>query len=221
MAPSLSLEELVNHTDPGWPIVQEWIAKARNPVEVLPAERARAERTLTAIQITTRSPLGAIAYECGGLLVDGGWVRILGSGSERLRGDLASWNGLGDAPLRAAAPGKFIIALDVLGGIFALEARTVWYFAPDSLAWEDLGRGYSDVVGGLLLQGDLGGFYRDSRWEGWQEDVGKLRGDQGVSIYPPLWTKEGKDLTRQSRKPALMTELVALGFDMASQLGGR
>ncbi len=74
-----SLDELIDLQDPGWPLVQEWIAKASNPVEVLPADRARAEATLVELQVTTRSPMGAIALETGGLLVDSGWLRILGS----------------------------------------------------------------------------------------------------------------------------------------------
>ena len=31
-----SLEELIDTEDPGWPVVQEWIAGANNAVEVLP-----------------------------------------------------------------------------------------------------------------------------------------------------------------------------------------
>jgi len=37
---------------------------------------------LVAVQVTTRSPMGAIIYETGGILVDHGWIRILGSGCE-------------------------------------------------------------------------------------------------------------------------------------------
>jgi len=164
--------------------------------------------------------MGAVAYETGGLLVDGGWVRVLGSGCEHLRGDLASWNGLGEAPALPARAGMFIIAHDVLGGVFALsgETRTVFYFVPDSLEWEDLERGYSDVVGGLLLQGDLESFYGSYRWPAWRDDVARLSGDQGFSIYPPLWTKEGKDVANQSRRPVPMLELFPAALDIKAQL---
>ena len=30
------------------------------------------------------------------------------------------------------------------GGRFAAENHSVWYFAPDTLRWEDTGKGYSD-----------------------------------------------------------------------------
>jgi hypothetical protein len=64
--------------DPAWPLVLSWVREARHQVEVLPVERARAEDVLVALQVTTRSPMGALALETGGLLVGGGWLRILG-----------------------------------------------------------------------------------------------------------------------------------------------
>jgi hypothetical protein len=81
--------------EPAWPQVQSWVQGATRPVVVLPSERARAEDALVALQVTTRSPMGALALETGGLAVDGGWLRILGGGGPLMRGDLASWNGLG------------------------------------------------------------------------------------------------------------------------------
>ena len=67
-----TLEELINLNDPALPLIREWISSARNQVEVLPAERCRSEQTFLGLQVTTRSTLGALAYETGGLLVDGG-----------------------------------------------------------------------------------------------------------------------------------------------------
>ena len=78
------LSELINTEDPAWPMVQELIANATNPVEVLPAHPVDREVALHAIQVTTRSTMGAIVYETGGLLIDHGWLRILGSGHDRL-----------------------------------------------------------------------------------------------------------------------------------------
>ncbi len=65
-------------------MVEDWLRKATNPVEVLPPVEANRKSALVAIQVTTRSPMGAIIYETGGILVDHGWIRILGSGCQRL-----------------------------------------------------------------------------------------------------------------------------------------
>ncbi|MEM7344538.1 MAG: DUF2625 family protein, partial [Chloroflexota bacterium] len=74
------LTELINTSEPGIQLVQNWISDAENPVEVLPRDKKRAEQELYQAQVTTRSPMGAIIYETGGVLIDGGWIRILGSG---------------------------------------------------------------------------------------------------------------------------------------------
>src|SRR5690606_12216427 len=74
------LDHLINKTEPGWTHVQEWIGKAKNKVEVLPVDNDKAKDALFKTQVTTRSPMGAIVYSSGGLLIDGGWIRIVGSG---------------------------------------------------------------------------------------------------------------------------------------------
>lgn len=62
-------------------MMQDWIKNAKNKVEVLPKSQAAADQALLETQVTTRSPMGAIIHETGGLLIDDGWIRILGSGS--------------------------------------------------------------------------------------------------------------------------------------------
>src|SRR6478735_9010743 len=71
------VEELLNKTDPGWAVVEKWIKAAKNKVEILPADTTKAIDALHKTQVTTRSPMGAIIYMTGGLLVDDGWIRIL------------------------------------------------------------------------------------------------------------------------------------------------
>lgn len=74
-------------------MVQQWLAEATNAVEVLPPpDDATRDLALLATQVTTRSPMGAVIYESGGILVDYGWLRILGSGHPRLPRSLPEWN---------------------------------------------------------------------------------------------------------------------------------
>ncbi|GEN08567.1 Protein of unknown function DUF2625 [Myxococcus fulvus] len=221
-----SLEALLETEDPAWPLVREWLGSASNPVEVLPRDEAATGEVLHQLQVTTRSPLGAVAYETGGLLVDGGWLRILGGAGPRMRGNLATWNALGPHPAVASTRGVLLVAHDVVGGFFALDGGALgegrggaFYFAPDTLRWEDLGRGYSDLLA-FFLGGDLAGFYSAYRAAGWSEAASRLSPDEGFSLHPPLWTAEGKDLTRVSRRPVPMTELLALQLDLARQFDG-
>jgi hypothetical protein len=189
-----SLQELLNTDEPAWFLVQSWLGEATNHVEVLPpSEPARAD-ALVATQVTTRSPMGAVIYETGGLLVDHGWLRLLGSGHPRLPRSLPAWN-LGRSWQDTDAPPPFLlIGDDVVGGFYALiggplgeDVGNVYYFAPDSLRWETMGAGYSDFLL-WCFSGDLGKFYQDYRWPGWQEEVQALARDQAFSLYPPPCT---------------------------------
>src|SRR5215813_320832 len=90
--PKRPLQELLNTDEPAWPLVQSWLQEATSPVEVLPPSDPARGEALVATQVTTRSPMGAIIYETGGLLVDRGWLRLLGSGHTRLPRSLPAWN---------------------------------------------------------------------------------------------------------------------------------
>src|SRR5512139_473442 len=67
-----------------WTEVSAAVTAAPYPVDVLPADPARAEACLAALGISTRSWLGAVVANTGGLLVDHGWLRVLGGGHDGL-----------------------------------------------------------------------------------------------------------------------------------------
>jgi len=213
------LEDLLSD-DPAWPAVQGWIANASNPVTVLEARDPDRSRALEVLQVTTRSPMGAVVYETGGLLIDRGWLRVLGSGHPRLPRTLPDWN-RGRTWIEAdAAPPILLVGDDVIGGSFAINGGAlpgapghVHYFAPDSLAWESLDRGYGDFLR-WALSGDLAMFYGNHRWPGWTADVDALPGDKAFSFYPPLWAQAEE----RSRFPVPMAELFSLQFDTRRQM---
>jgi hypothetical protein len=209
-----SLAELTDTDDPAWPLVEEWIAGASNQVEVLSRDREQSERALEYLQVTLRSPLGAVAYHSGGILVDCGWLRLLGGGGgQRLAGGLRSWNDGSVELLGPAGMQAVVVACDVVGGFFALDGGAfggrrggAHYLAPDTLEWEDLELSYSDLLT-WAFTGDLETYYADSRWPDWQEEIQHLPGDRGMLIYPPLWAAEGGALTDRVRADVPMTEL--------------
>ena len=216
------LRELLSD-DPAWPYVQEWIADATKPVEVLPASEPDRSIALETMQVTTRSPMGAVVYETGGIVVDGGWLRILGSGHPRMPRSLPGGNKGRTWEEGQSAPPLLYVADDVVGGVFALDGGAlggppghVHYFAPDRLEWESLERGYSDFLA-WALQGDLGAFYESLRWPGWRDEVAKLSGDQGISIYPFLWAA-GPPVEDRARKVAPIAEIVVMQFDVRRQM---
>ena len=67
-----SIDELINKKEPGWILVKQWIDSAKNKVEILQPDSSKAKEALYKTQVTTRSPMGAIIYSTGGLLIDNG-----------------------------------------------------------------------------------------------------------------------------------------------------
>ncbi|WP_205501553.1 DUF2625 domain-containing protein [Rufibacter psychrotolerans] len=212
--PKRTLKELVTVKEPGWDLVSAWVKRAKNKVEVLPKTQASAEAALLQAQVTTRSPMGAVIYETGGILVDDGWIRILGSGSSRLPRSLMAWNKGKSYLQEGTQPSFLLIADDVLGGFFAINAGAIsetqigkiFYLSPDTLQWEPTELGYSEFLQ-FCFSANLAGFYAGMRWKGWEADVKKLAGDRGIHCYPYLWTSEGKDINKVSRKDVPIEEL--------------
>ncbi|ALJ01378.1 hypothetical protein DC20_10745 [Rufibacter tibetensis] len=209
-----TLEELIDAKEPGWDLLLKWIKEAKNKVDVLPATQATAEAALLQAQVTTRSPMGAVVYETGGILIDDGWLRILGSGTALMPRSLMTWNKGKSYQKDGEQPSFLLIADDVLGGFFAINAGglgqkdlgRVFYLSPDDLQWESTQLSYSDFLQ-FCFSANLDGFYEGLRWKGWREEVKILSGDQAFHCYPYLWTTEGSDITKVVRKPVPVEEL--------------
>jgi hypothetical protein len=220
---SRTLAELIDLDEPAWPLVQSWIAEARNRVEVMPTSRSAGEDALLRLQVTSRSPMGALALEAGGLLIDRRWVRVLGAGGDPMAGSLLTWNGLDDGPSTPSLVQALIVGHDVLGGFFGLnggawggQLGNVFYFAPDTLEWEDLDMGYSAWLQ-WLCQGDLAKFFGPNRWPGWESEVSALSPDKGISVYP-LLCAEGGPIAGRSRGNVPMSELWNFHSELTRQL---
>ena len=86
-----NLKELIDTPEPAIEMLQQLVADAEVPCELLPPGPER-ENALLYLQVTTHSTLGAFAYDTGGLLIDNGWLRLLGSGHPKLKRTLHDWN---------------------------------------------------------------------------------------------------------------------------------
>lgn len=213
------ISELRDVATPAWPLIAAAIETAAHPVVSLPVDPDQGEETLVALQVTAASALGALALNTGGLVVDHGWLRILGGGDPPL--NLAESNGL---PGTGEAPGRLLVAFDVLGGSYAINggelpgpAGGVCYFAPDELRWLPLEMGHGDFVGWAMTD-QLAVFYEGLRWPGWEQEVGELEPSEGLSVYPFPFTREGRSLSLVSRRVAPIRELVVLWAGLAAQV---
>lgn len=205
-----SVAELVDVENHAWEEIRELLSQGPRTYRMEAAEPERAAQTLVRLQVSTRSYLGAIAYETGGIVFEHGWITLLGAGADGICGSLTDWNGLADAEDIAALPGVLVVAYDAAGGFFALDTGRfgqsghIYYYAPDAQEWESTELTYPEFIS-WLAQGDLDLFYETFRWDGWEEEVQQLEPDQVFAYYPPLWSKEGSG-SASSKAPASILE---------------
>ncbi|MET7978804.1 DUF2625 domain-containing protein [Streptomyces mirabilis] len=230
------LSQLISVDEPAWPELRETLDASPVSVEVLPPDGDVGGVSMLQLQVTARSYLGAVVLHCGGLVVDDGWLRVFGSpssGAEHGLAGLARVNqfpGTFDPAWRAET--GLVVAHDVLGGVFALNGAApadadrpgapgeVVYFAPDSLRWEALGVGHSTWLA-WLVSGALDEFYADLRWPGWEKEVRALNSNQGLTVFPPLWSAEARqDISATSRRAVPMRELLGVARDSCRQFDG-
>lgn len=230
------LSQLIDVEEPAWPELRQTLGAGPVSVEVLPADSDLGRASLLQLQVTAGSYLGAVVLHCGGLLVDDGWLRVFGSPVD------GAGHGLPGLARANQFPGAFdsdwqadrglVVGQDVLGGVFALNGGAsagtgrpgapgeMVYFAPDSLRWEALGVGHSMWMA-WLVSGALDQFYEGLRWVGWQDEVRALNGDQGLSLFPPLWSAEARQaLSVTSRRAVPMTELLGVARDSCRRFDG-
>jgi hypothetical protein len=209
-----SLDQLIDLEEPALVLINQWLLSAKNDVVLLPPSSDRSEALLNT-QVTTRSPIGAIVYETGGVLIDHGWLRLLGSGHPKLTRKLPDWN-------HHKADQCYFVADDAVGGFFAIngglfgkDLGKVYYWPPDSFEWEPMEFSYTEFFR-WAISGDLEKFYSSTRWSTWKQDVSSLAGDRCFDFYPPLWSKEGAaESSRRATVPA--EEAFLVKTDILSQ----
>lgn len=212
-----TIEQLTATDDPAIHLVREWARACTHPCEILPPSSERA-KVLEDVQVSTHSILGAVAYETGGILLDHGWLRLLGSGHPKLTRTLPGWN-------QGRSDGLFLVADDAVGGFFAMnggrlgqDLGSMYYFAPDSLRWEAMEMTYSQFVMWAMSE-KIQEYYQSARWSFWEQAVDTLHGDRTYFFYPPLWTQEGSVTTSQ-RGEIPVQESWGVQMDFVRQIDG-
>lgn len=203
-----TLEELTSTDSPSWELISGWLPKASNKVKVLEVDSIKKKRELVNLQVSTFSSIGGVIYNSGGILIDNGWIRVLGSGSKELPRSVYNWN-LGksiDSTLDQQ-PAYIIVADDAIGGIFALNGgglaednlNKVFYFDTFDLTWHSLDMSYTNFLY-FCFYGNLEQFYEGLRWDSWFKDITSLKTDEIYFMYPPPFSEEFQSSQLSSRQ---------------------
>ena len=167
-------------------------------------------RILKDLNISSESLLWEIITNTWGILVDCGWLRIIGSWNIISR-NILDWN-------NDKTKGMLLVADDIIWGFFALnlwyfdgEIWNIFYFAPELLEWEDLEMKYANFINWAIMW-DTNKFYESFRWDWWESETKEININMGLSIYPFLWT-ENIDINNRSKKTISIEEIWCLSMD--------
>ena len=135
----------------------------------------------------------SVMENCGGIIIDN-WIRLYGCGQLNVIE-------------------KNIIKEDIIGGLFALTDGFVYYFAPDTLKWGILNIYYANYIDWLINSNEnVNKFYELYRWDTWKDDVSNISLDDGISFYPPLFTKY--NINERSKKVIPMDEIIGINMEI-------
>lgn len=146
----------------------------------------------------------SVMENCGGIIIDN-WIRLYGCGQLNVIEKNKKYNKENTVDI--------ILGEDIIGGLFALKDGFVYYFAPDTLKWENLNIYYANYIDWLINSNeDVNKFYELYRWDTWKDDVSNISLDNGVSFYPPLFTKY--NINERSKKVIPMDEIIGINMEI-------
>lgn len=177
-----------------WIDINEMFKNSYREVEIQLDELDNGVKSIDVLQVTSKSVLGSVILNTSGIVIDH-WIRILGHDSNTNIGIL-SYNLIDQTGIAKKIDKMLIVADDVVGGLFALNAGKfntgigeVWYFAPDTLEWESLELQYSEFIA-WIARGNIDEFYRTMRWSTWKDTCKNVKSNEAILIYPFLWSSE-------------------------------
>lgn len=211
---------MINIDNNLWIEINKMFISSNRQLVINSDELERGIKSLDILQITSKSALDSIVLNTSGIVIDN-WIRILGHESNVNKG-IVSYNSIGKDGVATKVDKMLIIADDVVGGLFALNAGKftekigeVWYFAPDTLEWESLEMKYSEFIA-WTAQGNVDEFYRTIRWSTWREDCKKVKFNEAILIYPFLWSNEIQ-LEKSDKKIVPTEELLKINQEYSKK----
>jgi len=203
-----------------WGELNKMFSDSNKNIKLNRGNTSNGQNALDVLKITSKSALGSILFNTSGITVDN-WIRVLGSENEENRGIL-SYNKINENGVASNIDKMLIVADDVVGGVFALNAGKfsdgigdVWYFAPDTLQWESLEMKYSEFVSWISM-GNTDDFYSTLRWSKWKDDVSNVTFDEAILVYPFLWSNE-IEIEKADKKTVPVEELLNINQEYSEK----
>lgn len=171
--------------------------------------------TLNNLNIDKNSMLGQVITNTSGIFIDN-YIRLFGNGSKDVSYNIYEYN---LEFKKYFDDNMIIVADDVFGGLFSVtkEKNNILYFAPDTLQWENLEIDYKDFIKYISSE-KIDEFYKSYKWSTFQEDIKDIKFNQGILIYPFLWSNEC-DIEKAKKSIVPFSELVQINMEFREKFG--
>lgn len=171
--------------------------------------------TLNNLNIDKNSVLGQVITNTSGIFIDN-YIRLFGNGSKDVSYNIYEYN---LEFKKYFDDNMIIVADDVFGGLFSVtkEKNNILYFAPDTLQWENLEINYKDFIKYISSE-KIDEFYKSYKWSTFQEDIKDIKFNQGILIYPFLWSNEC-DIEKAKKSIVPFSELVQINMEFREKFG--
>ena len=170
--------------------------------------------SLNNLNINENSVLGQVIINTGGIFIEN-YIRLFGSGDEENSYNIYKYN----LELKKYFDDNIIIiGNDIFGGLFSLnkEKNNILYFAPDTLEWEDLDITYKEFIK-FVTSEKIDEFYKSYKWSTFQEDIKKVKFNEGILIYPFLWSNEC-NIEKAKKDIVPFSELLQINIEFKKKL---
>ena len=200
-----------------WYNINDMLNKSSNNI-IINGQNKR-DNILGTMGINENSTLGQIIINTSGITVDN-IIRVYANGNDLDSHNIYSYNLELEKILGNQ---KLIIADDIFGGLFAINNGAfqdgygnIRYFAPDTLEWDNLDINYSEFIA-WISSSNLNEFYSAFKWSDFYQDIKEVKFNQGILIYPFLWSNEC-NIETADKKIVPFSELTTLNLEYKEKL---
>lgn len=198
-----------------WNELLNMINSSKSEIRQIEGEQAVGDKIVKELSLNENTTLATIIYGTAGLTINK-CIRILGQGNTELQ-SICEINDIIDG-VPTKIKGFLIVATDIFGGIYAMNVEEIdgsigqiFYFAPDTLEWDPLDMKYSQFLY-WAVNGNTDEFYETMKWSDWEKYADLTNFNQGILIYPFLWSKEIV-IETASKKIVPFVELINVNMD--------
>lgn len=198
-----------------WKKINKMLQSSDRKIELFQCDEVRGINIIKEIGLNNTTTLSTIIANCAGVIVDD-CIRILGQGDVNVHG-IYEVNLIENGSANRVM-GMLLVAFDIFGGLFAMnmgaindEIGVIYYFAPDTLEWEAIEMNYSEFLQWCVL-GNISKFYQSFKWNDWRQMAKEVKFNDGILIYPFLWSKE-HNINTAEKKIVSFNELFNLNMD--------